>query len=585
MRDRIVSFCAFLMTGMLLGACAQGSGSGNNTGSDCVTKNDCRPGYDCVDGTCIPENSNNNNENCDGHPVIQVDPYSLVFDEAVVGSPQTLPVTVTNIGDCNLYLDDVRVEENDAETEFSVGDPSLTTLGPDDTIQLNVTLDPVDTQLDTGSLIIESNDPVSPSVTVDLSSAWIGSPDLYVCVMTGDPAPNNCAMTLLMDFGSVPFASSASKEFYLANVGTGNKVITLEAAVVSTTNSSHDPLYGIELFRMVENPPGSGTWQESPVTLPVDISPSPGVDPDPLALYGRLTFTANTDGFLILTGDSLLLTTTDTDDPAEAYTNIPLTATIDGCPSGTYDLNDNPSDGCEYACNVTNGGVEACDGIDNDCDGVIDSISEPCYDAGDGGCNSDGTGCLGICAPGTRTCDGGSWGACIGQTAGQAEQCNDLDDDCDGVVNNGLDEGGAACGPTTSIARPDRNENGTSDSITGTITTNDEDWYKITFNDNHVVTAADTFDIHITFTSPAGGGNFRMDIMKDGCSTAPVCANGTNLGITNFTWNAAGDDPGSGSTCNAGAKPCTNNTQTLYVRVYKIGGPACESYTLTASNG
>ncbi|MGI5865200.1 MAG: MopE-related protein [Myxococcales bacterium] len=42
------------------------------------------------------------------------------------------------------------------------------------------------------------------------------------------------------------------------------------------------------------------------------------------------------------------------------------------CVQGWFDLNGDPSDGCEYACAPTNGGLEVCDSLDNDCDGVID---------------------------------------------------------------------------------------------------------------------------------------------------------------------------------------------------------------------
>ena len=39
-----------------------------------------------------------------------------------------------------------------------------------------------------------------------------------------------------------------------------------------------------------------------------------------------------------------------------------------GCPDGWWEIDGDPANGCEYQCILTNGGVEACDGIDNDCD-------------------------------------------------------------------------------------------------------------------------------------------------------------------------------------------------------------------------
>ncbi|MBU1898516.1 putative metal-binding motif-containing protein, partial [Myxococcota bacterium] len=44
------------------------------------------------------------------------------------------------------------------------------------------------------------------------------------------------------------------------------------------------------------------------------------------------------------------------------------------CLNGHYDIDANPINGCEYACQPTNNGIEACDGVDNNCDGRIDEI-------------------------------------------------------------------------------------------------------------------------------------------------------------------------------------------------------------------
>jgi hypothetical protein len=103
------------------------------------------------------------------------------------------------------------------------------------------------------------------------------------------------------------------------------------------------------------------------------------------------------------------------------------------------------------ACELGMGSEEVPDGFDNDCDGEIDegdthcgngvvepgeqcddtNITETCsslgYDSGTIGCHNNCTfdtyGCAGTCEPSTET-------------------CNDVDDDCDGDV----DEGGVCCG-------------------------------------------------------------------------------------------------------------------------------------------
>ncbi len=73
------------------------------------------------------------------------------------------------------------------------------------------------------------------------------------------------------------------------------------------------------------------------------------------------------------------------------------------------------------------------------CDGNGNCVGNP-------GCtNGDVRACpgglsVGVCTPGTQTCQlDGTWGECIGQVGPRSETCNGLDDDCDGVVDNGFD--------------------------------------------------------------------------------------------------------------------------------------------------
>ncbi len=80
---------------------------------------------------------------------------------------------------------------------------------------------------------------------------------------------------------------------------------------------------------------------------------------------------------------------------------------------------------------------EVCDGLDNDCDGSSD-------EGNPGGGGSCTTGQLGECAAGTNTCQNGSL-VCTANHTATSEQCNGLDDDCDGSTDEGNPGGGAAC--------------------------------------------------------------------------------------------------------------------------------------------
>jgi hypothetical protein len=99
------------------------------------------------------------------------------------------------------------------------------------------------------------------------------------------------------------------------------------------------------------------------------------------------------------------------------------------------------------------------DNLDNDCNGTTnDGVS-----GGAGGCvcfplavsscytgpaNTSG---VGVCKDGVATCaaSGAAWGACSGQVVPSTDHCTDsLDNDCNGIVNDGFGKGGQGCACT-----------------------------------------------------------------------------------------------------------------------------------------
>lgn len=114
-----------------------------------------------------------------------------------------------------------------------------------------------------------------------------------------------------------------------------------------------------------------------------------------------------------------------------------------GDPAATTSACDAPpgyvADGtdCDDSCAACRpGGVEVCEGTrDEDCVGGVDDgcactagSVRPCPGGTD----------VGECEAGTQSCVGGSWAACTGAIAPEAEECNGRDDDCDEALDEGV---------------------------------------------------------------------------------------------------------------------------------------------------
>ncbi len=128
-----------------------------------------------------------------------------------------------------------------------------------------------------------------------------------------------------------------------------------------------------------------------------------------------------------------------------------LTCDCNGPADCWFDLDGSAATGCEYKCNLTNNGVEICDGLDNDCDGKIDgaddlaadpAVGVVCYGDPDGLCATPAHAGVSKCQGGQVVCDGMDLLA----ENGQLETCNNVDDDCDGVVDDSPTDAGSSCG-------------------------------------------------------------------------------------------------------------------------------------------
>ena len=93
----------------------------------------------------------------------------------------------------------------------------------------------------------------------------------------------------------------------------------------------------------------------------------------------------------------------------------------------------------------TQPGTEVCNGLDDNCDGVVDGMTQSCYDGPSGTAN------VGICLPGQQVCTAAlgsgvaAWGTCVGEVLPTTEVCNGLDDNCNGIIDDVAGAGTDCC--------------------------------------------------------------------------------------------------------------------------------------------
>ena len=107
-----------------------------------------------------------------------------------------------------------------------------------------------------------------------------------------------------------------------------------------------------------------------------------------------------------------------------------LTAGVIGCTPSPhiYDFDGGPT-----ACQLT----EICNGVDDDCNGLVDDLDEHL--------SQPSSNQAGICAGARLVCEGGAWREPTVPPPEADANCDGLDDDCDGLIDEAYAQGSVGC--------------------------------------------------------------------------------------------------------------------------------------------
>ncbi|MBI4818126.1 MAG: choice-of-anchor D domain-containing protein [Deltaproteobacteria bacterium] len=308
---------------------------------------------------------------------------------------ETRTITVRNEGGSPLIFSAVGLAAS-SSSDFALAPGAPAQLLPGESAELTITYSPMAIGPDAGSLELVTNDPARALAAVTLRGEGT-DPTAFLFKSTIPPLPASP-----IDFGPV-YRGALPEPITLSvqNTGTGHLLLS---DVRLTLGSSPD--------FVVEVP-----------ALPRSLSQGETIEV--VVRYSPAVVGSDTGAIQILSNDR------DSSPQTVAVTGSGTNCLV----PNTWDEDEDPSNGCEYFC-VYASSVERCNSADDDCNGDFDEgfgLGDPCD--GQGQC---GAGVL-ECSTSDNTRSVCSTERDQSADQSVAESCNELDDDCDGRLDNGFD--------------------------------------------------------------------------------------------------------------------------------------------------
>jgi hypothetical protein len=153
-------------------------------------------------------------------PDITVSTATLSFGSVLTNGSKTLDLSISNSGDSDLVVSNIAI----TGTVFTFATaPSLPmTIAKGNTGTVTIKFMPVSAQVYNGTVTVTSNDPDSPTTTVNLTGTGISQPEIDITPVS-------------LTFGNVSTSTTLDKTVSIRNTGTANLTLTSALTITGST--------------------------------------------------------------------------------------------------------------------------------------------------------------------------------------------------------------------------------------------------------------------------------------------------------------------------------------------------------------